>query len=388
MTAVRELRRGRIGRSLAEMHYHLRTDGDTPARKAGAVFAGVLVGCSPLYGLHLPMCIGIAQLARLNIVITYLAAYVNNPLMAPLILYLELGVGSWLFSGRWPMLDLDELHAVDLWVPVCELVIGSVVVGLVLGAVLAAITWWFSRRSSHEPFIQNLIEVTARDYLHTGIFNWEYIRGKLRYDPLYLGLLEAGILPQRGRLVDLGCGRGLLLALLQTARGLRGQGVWRSDWPPPPGKIELIGIDAHTKKVAVAREVLSGAASIVEGDLIHYFPPSCDVAVLLDVLLYLEPYWQQKLIARVVTALVPGGILLIREADVDAGWRFTLTRLAERLCAVGRGQWRRRYYYRSIAEWRGLLEGHGMRVTTRPMSAGTPYANVLIQATKTTLSAC
>lgn len=383
MTAVYEMHRRRIGRSLAEMHYRLRTDGDTPAQKAGAVFVGVLVGCSPAYGLHLLICIAIAQLARLNVAITYLAAYVNNPLMSPFILYLELGVGSWLLSGRWLVLDFDELQAFAFWAPLWELLIGSVVVGAVLGAVLATVTWWLSRRSLHEPFIRHLIETTARNYLYTGTFNWEYIRGKLRYDPVYLGLLEAGILPRRARLVDLGCGRGLLFALLRKAQELHEQGVWRSDWPPPPDKIELIGIDAHSKKLSAAREALSGAANIVERDVIHYCPPSCDVALLLDVLLYLEPRQQEGLIARTVAALAPGGMLLIREADADAGWRFKLTRLGERLCAVTRGQWCRRYHYRSIAEWRSLLEGHGLAVTTQPMSAGTPFANVLLQTRKT-----
>ena len=45
-------------------------------------------------------------------------------------------------------------------------------------------------------------------------------------DPVYLQVLRDGRLPSSGVLMDLGCGQGLMLALLATARdrGKRGCG--------------------------------------------------------------------------------------------------------------------------------------------------------------------
>ena len=58
-----------------------------------------------------------------------------------------------------------------------------------------------------------MLESTSQRYMASGVFSWEFVRGKLRHDPLYYGVLRAGILPNQGQLVDLGCGRGIFLAL-------------------------------------------------------------------------------------------------------------------------------------------------------------------------------
>src|SRR5262245_29953773 len=84
--------RRRLGRALAEMHYQLRTEADTPARTAGAVFIGTLIGCLPVYGAQLVLCFGLARILGLSRVKAYLAAHVNNPLTAPFLLALEFGV--------------------------------------------------------------------------------------------------------------------------------------------------------------------------------------------------------------------------------------------------------------------------------------------------------
>jgi hypothetical protein len=99
------------------------------------------------------------------------------------------------------------------------MLVGSLIVGLTLGGALAAIVYQFSSRHEERQMLRRrLVEAIARRYLDTGIFNWAFVRGKLWYDPLYLGLLKAGILPCGGRLLDLGCGRGILLAMLQNAK--------------------------------------------------------------------------------------------------------------------------------------------------------------------------
>src|SRR5262245_6494698 len=58
--------RRRLGRALAEMHYQLRTEADTPVRTAGSVFIGTLIGCLPVYGAQLVLCFGLARLLGLN----------------------------------------------------------------------------------------------------------------------------------------------------------------------------------------------------------------------------------------------------------------------------------------------------------------------------------
>ena len=271
MTSVRptssaDLPRRRLGRTIAEMHVQLRTEGDTPVRKALSVGLGTLVGCTPLYGLHLPLCAGLAKLFGLNLIRTYLAAYVGNPLTLPFLLYAELGVGNLLFGDSWPALSFDELQLVNVWSLGRNILVGSVALGLVLGAVFAVIAYAIGSRWEAPPLRALLIEGASRRYVEAGIFHWEVVRGKLKGDPIYFALLESGLLPREGLLVDLGCGRGILLSLLAAARQLRREGKWSAP-RSPPAELALAGVELRPRIAAVAAGALGADAEIRVADL-------------------------------------------------------------------------------------------------------------------------
>ena len=373
--------RRRIGRAYSEMHYQLRTEGDTPARKAVSVALGVGLGCLPVWGLHLPLCVAVARLFRVSRVRTYLAAHINNPLTLPLLLYVELGIGQWIRSGKWPALSWHEIGEFGA-VLVRDVLVGSVLLGLALGAVAAIVAYSVSFVYQLSPFVVRLMDEAARPYVQAGIFDWEFVRWKLRRDPVYTRVLQWGLLPANGRIVDLGCGRGILLALLLAARKWKPTGDWAGDWAEPPGVLALTGVDFRPGSVETVRSALGNEVAVELADLVDYQPPPCRAAVLFDVLHYLDAGDQERLIERTVAALEPGGLILIREADAGLGWRFFLTRLSERMRSIGRGDWRRRFAYRDLRSWRSLLERHGLDVRATPMRAGTPYSNVLLEARK------
>jgi O-methyltransferase involved in polyketide biosynthesis len=110
--------------------------------------------------------------------------------------------------------------------------------------------------------------------------------------------------------------------------------------------------------------------------------PESNVIVLLDVLHYLDEAAQRRLLERSVQALGSEGCLLVREADAGGGTAFTVTRTAERIAATCRGHFTQHFYYRSAAHWAGLLERLGLDVSAESMSAGTPFANVLLVAAR------
>jgi len=384
----RAARRRRLWRSLSELHVRLRTEGDTPRRRAVAVALGVLIGCTPFWGLHLALCTVLARLLRVSRVLTYLAAHVNNPLTTPFLLWVQWGVGHLLLDGTWPALSWQTMRAQGALGMTRDVVVGSLVVGAVLGIVLGLATWlWSALRHRPTPFAQ-LREATAEPYLRAGVAHWEFVRGKLHYDPLYRGLLEAGLLPRRGRLVDLGCGRGILLALLAAVADAEAESEAADDAAPA---MELIGIERRAEHVKAARTALAERLAdggrrlrleVRQADLADpaFAVPPCDTAALLDVLHYLPTAAQERLLERTAAALAPGGLLLLRDADADAGWRFRATAAAERLCAVARGRWRPGFHYRGRGAWQKLLEARGLAVESRPMSEGTPYGNVLLVA--------
>lgn len=372
--------RRKLSAAVAELHYQLRTEGQKPSEVALAVGLGVFIGCLPVYGFHLLLCIAAARLFRVSRVKAYLAANLSNPLFAPFLLYLELGVGHWIFHGSWPTLSLERFRAVGALALGRDLLVGSLVVGAVLAGLFALLAFRIARRSRRGPFLEQLREATARRYLESGISHWEFVRGKLRFDPMYRALPGSEALPRSGRLVDIGCGRGILLALLATAREQRDTLSPPDSWRVPSESLELVGIELRETWARVARAALGSAARIESGDAADVPLPPAHAILLLDVLHYLSREDQERLLRRVAEALEPGGAVLIREADADGGWRFWMTRAAERLCALARGHWRQRFHYRSAGAWCRLLESHGLEVVERPMSAGTPYANHLIEA--------
>src|SRR5690349_8843043 len=68
-------------------------------------------------------------------------------------------------------------------------------------------------------------------YRSAGRFAWHFARGKLGRDPVFRGLLERGDLPVRARVVDIGCGQGLLASLLAAIDGMQARGRWPAAWP-------------------------------------------------------------------------------------------------------------------------------------------------------------
>src|SRR3954465_531830 len=83
-----------LGRQI--LHSHTE-----PSRVAAAVLVGAIVGCSPLFGLHLFVCIGLAWLLRLNQVAVYAAANVSIPPLVPFIGFASVQLGERILRGHW-----------------------------------------------------------------------------------------------------------------------------------------------------------------------------------------------------------------------------------------------------------------------------------------------
>jgi len=373
-------KKSRAAREVQDVLYKMRTEGMSPGKQAAAVALGVFIGCSPLIGLHLALCLLFAKLFRLNVGLTYLAAHVSLPGITPFILLAEMETGRRLRGQSYLHIHVADLKELGLRQVGADLLIGSVVIGGVLAAGFGLLAWWLARRRQAHPELEALLEEAACPYLKPGIFDWEFVRGKLRHDPLYFSLLRRGFLPAEGTLLDLGCGRGIVFALVLAAHVQSAKGKYPEDWAPPPLHLAFHGIEGRPKVAEAAREALEGKAVIEDADLRTAGYPPADAILLLDVLHYLPAAEQEAVLAKAAAVLRPGGVLLLRDADAAAGWRFTATRLQERFSALLRRHWKQRFHFRSAAEWTQLLERLGLTVDLQPMGMGTPYANVLLAA--------
>ena len=216
-----------------------------------------------------------------------------------------------------------------------------------------------------------LVEKTALRFSSSGRFVQGFVRGKLLHDPVYREVLQMDVLPVQGKIVDLGCGRGILLALLTTLQHSNSALNTR---------LEYQGFELSENAARIAQNTLGMDATIVNADIRSKDLPDCQAVLLLDVLMYMRNEDQEALLQEVARVLQSNGVLIIREADAGSGFAFAITWLAERFCAFARGHWRQRYGYRSKQEWNRVLEQLGFKVDMAPMSQGTPFANVLFIA--------
>jgi SAM-dependent methyltransferase len=231
-----------------------------------------------------------------------------------------------------------------------------------------------------------LLDAACAPYRTTrGARRWDYhwARGKLNRDPMFRGLLERGDLPPDARVLDIGCGQGLLASLLQAARDLQERGRWPATWPRGATARHYTGIELMPKDVSRAEAALRSltlAPQFVCADMCQAAFPAVDVVVILDVLHYVPHAAQDAVLTRVRDALAPRGRLLLRVGDAAASRGFAASQWVDRIVTWARGHRVPPTFGRTLVQWRSVLESLGFVVRPIPQSQGTPFANVLLVA--------
>jgi len=359
----------------------LRVEGNGPGREAAAIGLGLFLGCLPFYGFHLLLCWIFGYLFRLNRLKVYLAANVSNPFVAPWLVLAELQTGAWLRHGAFQNLAPQALIRTGLGVVGVDLLAGSVVVGIALAIPGAAATYALMRTSRRDAAFVELVRRASDRYAGRSITAWEFARGKLRGDPIYRAALVGGLLPSGGTLVDVGCGQGLMLALLAEARSTFTSGAWPASLPPPPRFDHMVGVEIRPRVAASARAALGADAEIVQGDAPTRKIAGVRAVLLFDVLHLMSREEQDAMLAAMALTLDREGVMLVREADAAAGWRFLSVRIGNTLKALAVGVRGQRFHFRTRAEWLACFARHGFHASVQSMGEGTPFANLLFSLT-------
>lgn len=179
------------------------------------------------------------------------------------------------------------------------------------------ISRWFKERFA-ELKAQNetpsyFREQLIRSYTYKGpVLEW-YARIKIKLEKNYE--LFHSLLPRNGLIYDLGCGYGFAAYLLQ----------WSA-----PGR-DMVGVDYDEEKIAVAQGNFLRNENIAfqAADVLGINLEPCAGILISDVLHYLMPEQQRLLLERCVTALLPGGVLIIRDGVEELKERHKGTRLSE-----------------------------------------------------------
>lgn len=377
MAGLRE-RIHQLGRLILSQHR-------SPFRVAVALFLGFVVGCTPTFGVQILICLALATVLRLNLPIMYAAANISIPPLIPVIGLASVQLGEWAAHGRLATLSQADFAADRLHDTVVRFfwawVRGGVLLGAAIGVLVGgAVYLGLRRRARLHPHPEEaalpdpLVQVIARSqqrFLPAHPRYRYYARYKYRLDPVYTALCQR--VPQDAEVLDLGCGLGMLpIALAEAGRGRR-----------------QLGLDWDAEKIAVGQQAAADLPSVQlqRADIHQSALPPCDVVTLIDVLHYYEPAKQDALLSRVVAALRPGGLLLIRETDPERRGGAGLTRFIER--AMVRLGWNLgpAVRYRSLGGLQQALETLGLTVEVTELAATTHPGNVLLSCRKPAVTA-
>lgn len=337
----------------------------SPTRVAAAIFVGAVVGCTPLFGFHILVCLALAFLLRLNKVIVYAAANLSIPPMIPIIGFASVQLGEKVRTGRFLAIDRALFHTVPAKTLAARFfwswMVGGTLLGAAVGAVGGVLALLWLRRNVDLDDIARAIEVARRRYdAAPSNLKW-YARMKYRMDPCYRAI--AAHVPEGTFTVDLGTGLGMLPVLLGVMGQRRALGVEWDGAKARAGQGASEGLDVQ----------------IVEGDLREFAIPACDAITIVDVLHYYDSDAQRALLERCAAASPK---ILVREGDGARRGGSRWTRGIESL--VTKLGWNRgpEVRFRPIEELEADLRALGYAVTRDEVAGRLHPGNVLLVATR------
>lgn len=194
-----------------------------------------------------------------------------------------------------------------------------------------------------------------------------YARGKTAWDPAYQAV-AARLRGSERPVLDIGCGVGLLAAYLREEGCLQ----------------PVLGIEPDAKKVEVARARVCAVYANLEfrvgaAEDLPDFPGD---VVMLDVLHYMPPDVQARVLGNLADRLEPGGRIMIRTAFRDRSWRYGVTMIEEgivRLSGWIRGG---RCHFPTREELCRPLGEKGCALSVIPMWGATPFNSHLIEVSR------
>ncbi len=197
---------------------------------------------------------------------------------------------------------------------------------------------------------------------------FERTYAKIRFSilrPKLLSVMDL-LLPDSGRILDVGCGFGLFAAYFGQTQPRR----------------HIVGIDPDARRIELARHVSSKLGlghRFIAGDVRDAaLEGPFDGAYVLDVMHHIPAADQRAVLERLRDLLVPGGTLLIKDITTEPHYGLVFTELLDRVM-VG---WNEPLAYRHHHAWGEMLDELGFKVRIVRVPDVLPYPHVVIAATR------
>ena len=184
--------------------------------------------------------------------------------------------------------------------------------------------------------------------------------------PKLLSVMDL-LLTDEGRILDVGCGFGLFAAYFGQTHPRR----------------RIVGVDPDARRIGLARDVAKRLG--LEQHEFHVgdvrdaaLQGPFDAAYVLDVMHHLPKDDQRRVLERLRSLLVPGGMLVVKDITTEPRLGLLFTEALDRLM-VG---WNEPLAYRHHREWGEMLTDLGFKVRMVRVPDLLPYPHVVITAVK------
>jgi trans-aconitate methyltransferase len=180
-----------------------------------------------------------------------------------------------------------------------------------------------------------------------------------------IDLLER-YLPERGLIVDLGCGYGTISQLVSSAHKDR----------------SVIGVDMSSRRIKMAVSGVNHSNSIEfrAADVRDFHIPSCSAVIMIDILYMLTFGEQERLLSRCYEKLSDSGVVIIKDNCKSPYWKYAYAYIEDviktKLGVYGKEVAENSSRYWNVDDFLELLGRIGFRAMAIPLKSYLPYPGV------------
>jgi len=173
-------------------------------------------------------------------------------------------------------------------------------------------------------------------------------------------------LPEKGLIVDLGCGYGTISHLVSSAHTDR----------------SVIGVDMSSRRIKMAKSGVNHSNSVEfrAADVREFHIPRCSAVIMIDILYMLTFQEQERLLSRCYEKLCDNGVVVIKDNCKSPYWKYAYAYIEDviktKLGVYGKEVAENSSRYWDVDDFLELLGRIGFRAVAIPLKSYLPYPGV------------